>query len=352
VPARSFRLLAVCAGICALAVPAAAAGARTAAPPIALGVSVSDPGRSADLQSYVSSVGRRPAMVMWFQSFDEPLYYAGQLAAVHRLGAAPMVTWEPAHGPAPVPLQSIAAGAEDAYLRRAAAAATRWHGPLFVRFAAEMNVASSPWGPGTPGDTPADYVAAWRHVVSVFRQAGATNVRWVWSPNVDCGGRCPFAAYYPGDRWVDWVALDGYNYAAADDLPWMSFAQIFGPSYDRLEALTRKPLLIAETSSGEAGGDKAAWIRQSFLQTIPARLPNVRAVVWWQHDDPEADWRVNSSAPALAAFRGVAASPRYAGTAAALSDPTARPAAKTVARFQTCVARTKPSVSGCAPSRR
>ena len=125
-----------------------------------------------------------------------------------------------------------------------------------------MNLSDNTWGPGVNGNTPEEFVAAWRHVVSVFRAVGATNVLWVWSPNVDCGGQCPFDAFYPGDAWVDWVALDGYNYGPVDDVPWMSMAQIFGPSYDDLTALTTKPLMIAETASTEEGGDKAAWITE------------------------------------------------------------------------------------------
>ena len=73
-----------------------------------------------------------------------------------------------------------------------------------------MNGNWNSWGT-RPGNSSADYVAMWRHVVSIFRAAGASNVRWVWSPNIYASRSTttrPFAAYYPGNAWVDDVGLD------------------------------------------------------------------------------------------------------------------------------------------------
>ncbi len=85
-----------------------------------------------------------------------------------------------------------------------------------------------------------------------------------FAPNVNCDGQCPFSAYYPGDDWVDDVGLDGYNFAAVHDVSWMSFTQLFQQSYQQLTALTSKPVMITETASTEAGGNKAGWITQAF----------------------------------------------------------------------------------------
>jgi hypothetical protein len=196
-----------------------------------------------------------------------------------------------------------------------------------VRFAHEMNIqtAASPWGGAGAGNSPASFIAAWRHVVTVFRQAGATNVKWVWAPNTDCNGQCPFNAYYPGDAWVDYVGLDGYNFAAAHHIPWMSLASIFQSSYTTLTALSSKPVMFTETASAEGGGSKAAWIIQGFLHDIPTLFPRVMAIIWWQRVD-QADWRVNSSTASQAAWRQVVASPLYGGTAppaVTASDPVA-----------------------------
>ncbi|HZU60671.1 MAG TPA: glycosyl hydrolase [Solirubrobacteraceae bacterium] len=287
-------------------------------PPIAVGVNIaSAPDQLAPMQSYAQIAGAKPAIVMWYQAWSEPLYYSDQLANMKTFGGVPMITWDPVLASGGVPLADIVNGNYDSYIWASARQAAAWGSLMYIRFGHEMNLSGSPFGPGVNGNTPAEFVAAWRHVVTIFRLAGATNVEWVWSPNVNCGGQCPFTSFYPGDSWVDWVALDGYNYSTVDNMPWMTFSQIFGPSYTSLESLTSKPVMIGETASAEASGSKATWITQAFLQQIPASYPNVHAVVWFDRDK-ETDWRVNSSASSLTAWDQVVSSSLYRGTPATL----------------------------------
>ena len=141
----------------------------------------------------------------------------------------------------------------------------------------------------------------------IFREEGATNVQCIWSPNVAYSGSTPFGDLYPGDAYVDWVGLDGYNGGRALSQRWLSFSQIFMASYETLAAMGSKPMMITETASTELGGDKAAWIRQGLLNDIPSKFPRVHAVIWF-NENKETDWRVNSSPQSLAAYREVAAS--------------------------------------------
>lgn len=292
------------------------AAARAADPPaVSIGVNPTGSGPlGAAIDAYTAKAGAAPRMVMWYQSFSEPLFYGSQVQDVASRGQTPLITWAPELSDGSgVPLADIASGAHDDRIRAAAQLAASWGKPLLVRFAHEMNLSGSPYGPGRNGNVPAAFVAAWRHVVTVFRAERATNVRWVWTPNVDCGGGCPFESFYPGDDWVDWVGLDGYNYSSISGVPWMSLSQVFGSSYDAMERLTSKPLMIAETSSAEGGGDKAAWIRDAFENALPVRMPAVRAVIWFDRVK-ETDWRIDSSAASLAAYRAAVAAPRYAGS--------------------------------------
>ncbi len=118
-----------------------------------------------------------------------------------------MVTWEPSSlsdrsaDPRFAPRQ-IARGKLDRYLHESAAQVRSWGRPLMIRFAHEMNGSWVPWGAGVGGTRPRDQIAAWRHVVRIFRAEGASNARFVWSPNVDWGGH-PFEPMFPGDKWVD-----------------------------------------------------------------------------------------------------------------------------------------------------
>jgi hypothetical protein len=290
-----------------------ASGTTTAAAPIALGISGAD--TSSDpvgLNAYENVVGHAPADDMFFQDWSEPLYYTSQMSALKGAGITPIITWEPELSTGGIPLSQIAAGDYDGYITASAKLAVAWKGTVFIRFAHEMNLPGSLFGNGIPGQTPADYIAAWRHVVTIFRENGATNVQWVWSPNVNCNGQCPFTQFYPGNSYVNWVGLDGYNYGPSLGSPWTSLLNVFQGSYAAITALTSKPLMIAETASAEIGGSKAAWITQGFLTDIPTYLPRVRAVVWFNRVK-ETDWRVNSSATSLAAWKTVVSSPLYAG---------------------------------------
>jgi beta-mannanase len=272
----------------------------------------------AKIDQFTNKVGTSPKIVMWYESWSDTGFSAARMEAVTSRGGMPMMTWEPwnfrlGRDQSAYALRTIVRGDHDAYVRQWARDARAWGKPLYLRFAHEMNGNWYPWSPGVNGNTAAEYVAAWRHIHSIFQQEGATNVRWVWSPNVATGSSTPFAEVYPGDAYVDWVALDGYNWGTTQSWSnWQSLASVFGPSYDALVKMTNKPMMIAETASAEAGGDKAAWIRQGLLSDLPTRFPRVRAVIWFDLNK-ETDWRVNSSPTALAAYKEVATSPTYQG---------------------------------------
>lgn len=307
----------------AAALPTAAQATKPPAktPPITLGVNIDyAPDQLSALQSYAQVAGGvKPAIVMWYQAWSEPLYYSIQESNLKAFGGVPMITWDPILSTGGIPLSDIVAGKYDSYILASAQSAKAWGSLMYIRLAHEMNLTGSPFGPGKNGNTAAEYMAAWRHVVTIFRQAGATNVEWVWSPNVQCGGSCPFTSFYPGDQWVDWVGLDGYNYAGVDSVPWWTFSQVFGPSITTMKSLTTKPLMIAETASSNVGGSQADWITQAFLQQIPSLYPNIRAAVWFDRVK-ETDWRVNSTAASQAAWDAVVASPLYQGTSATLQS--------------------------------
>jgi hypothetical protein len=280
--------------------------------PIALGVFVGESDLAPRIDAFHRLTCSYPAIVMWYQGFDQRLYRWSQIRAVAARGETPEVTWDPVKNGSGIPLRALANGQYDNYLKASARLASAWKKPIMIRFAPEMNLRSSLWGPSINGNTPHAFVKAWEHVVHVFRAHGATNVRWIWSPDQDCNGRCPFTAYYPGDRWVDWVGLDGYNGGPALNEPWLSLARVLGDSYRVLARISAKPLMIAETACAPRGGDKAAWIRQAFLHTIPYTMPRVRAVTWF-NVKKETDWRVNSSQAALRAFRESIRSKFYNG---------------------------------------
>jgi Glycosyl hydrolase family 26 len=298
-------------GVCAplLLATGGPVGASAQAAPIQLGAYLS--GNSGELDDYASMVGRRPDILLLFRNLSGPLLYSSELSTLKAQGVTPMVTLEPYTSEGVASFSEIASGRYDEYFRREADQVRGLGITVLLRFAHEMNLLSSDWGPGKQGNTAANFVEAWRHIVTIFREEGAENVKWVWAPNIDYGGR-PFSQFFPGDEWVDYVGLDGYNWGATEGESWDTFSQLFASSYATITSLSTKPVIIAETGSSESGGDKAAWIEETFFRTIPERMPRVAAVVWF-NDAKERDWRVNSSQASLDAYRRVVASTLYGG---------------------------------------
>jgi Glycosyl hydrolase family 26 len=318
-------LLAVLAVLClAAAPPGPARGAGGAQRQIGFGAYIPNsyeyPGL---IDRYARLVGRRPVIVSRYPNWSTAPFTHHAMAAIWDRGAVPLVTWEPwTASEKGISLRAIAAGRYDGYARRSAREAIAWGRPILLRFAHEMNGGWYPWGTGH-GYSPATYVAAWRHLVRLFRSVGATNVQWVWSPNVDEQGGFPisvpllgsgpshpfpFEQFFPGDRWVDWVALDGFNWGKGGK--WQSFTEIFGNSYDAVIRMTSRPIIVAETASNEGPGDKGAWVASALEREIP-QFQRIRAVVWFDEPFNGVDARVDSSPGALAAFRSAIDSPRY-----------------------------------------
>jgi len=237
-------------------------------------------------------------------------------------GAIPVFSWSSqsipssTHEPA-FQLADIIDGRYDSYIRSFAVAAREWGHPFFLRFDWEMNGDWFPWSERTNGNGPGQYVAAWRHVHDIFTAVGATNATWVWCPYVDPGATLqPLSQLYPGNAYVDWTCLDGYNWGpdAKRAEPWRSFATLFRSSYRQITETIAptKPMLIAETASSEKGGSKAAWIEAMFA-ALPVQFPRVRGLIWFENVSEGMDWPIETSAASREAFAAGIDDPRYLG---------------------------------------
>jgi mannan endo-1,4-beta-mannosidase len=233
------------------------------------------------------------------------------LETVRRYGAIPVFSWNSTASPTTADqsqfsLGTLLEGRYDAYIRDFATKAKEWGKPFFLRFDWEMNGFWFPWSEGINGNTPGQYVAAWRHVHDIFEQVGATNATWVWCPNVDLyNSLTPLGSLYPGDRYVDWTALDGFNWGKRRGSPgWQSFNQVFHRTYHRIvkRVAPSKPMMLAEVASSDKGGSKAAWIKD-MLSKVRHRYRKIRAVVWYDVDDRGTNWPIERSKRAGNAFR-------------------------------------------------
>jgi hypothetical protein len=207
----------------------------------------------------------------------------------------------------------IAAGSQDAYITDWARAAKSWSHPFFLRFDWEMNLDQFGWGVGANGNAASDYVAMWRHVHGIFTRVGVTNVTWVWCPNIDpTSSFASLASLYPGDAYVDWTCLDGYN---GND-PWTSFTTLFASTYKLITGTIApsKPMIIGEVGSTESGGSKAQWIKHMF-SALPTKFPRIRGLLWFDAyasgPGGNYDWPIDTSSMSEAAFTAGIGSSAY-----------------------------------------
>jgi Glycosyl hydrolase family 26 len=251
------------------------------------------------------------------------------LENIRRHGAIPVLSWASESTPASVnqpafQLADVIGGRYDSFIRSFAYAAREWGHPFLLRFNWEMNGSWFPWSESVNGNRPGEYVTAWRHVHDIFTSVGATNATWSWCPNIDpAHSMQSLESLYPGDEYVDWTGLDGYNWGTNPTKPagWRTFDQLYSSTYREITGsiAPSKPMLIGEIGSSEDGGSKAAWISDT-LGRIPTDYPKIRALIWFDKLDGGMDWPIETSSAATAAFaNGVRASSYLGGSFAGLT---------------------------------
>ncbi len=265
----------------------------TASQPVRyLGVFEPDaPSSYAGVNQFAQAVGRRPNLVLYYRGWGQKFDKAFADAAVSH-GATTLVQMDPTH----ISLAKIAAGKYDAYLTSFADEVAAFGHPVIIGFAHEMNGYWYSWGYGH--SRPAVFIAAWRHIVTLFRHQGARSVKWLWDVNSSSRKTGPVRDWWPGSRYVTWVGINGYYY-----LPGENFANVFRPVLADIRRFTQDPVLIAETAVGPLAGQSRG---------IKDLLAGVRAghflgLVWFDRRSHgsiyQQNWRLEDNPVALAAFR-------------------------------------------------
>ncbi|MGE5602700.1 MAG: glycoside hydrolase family 26 protein [Nitrososphaerales archaeon] len=297
--------------------------ATPAISPIYWGVSMPGvPGELRTLSSWEQDVaGKGVSIVHWGHFWGLNGGYRAwsdsALDQVRAHGAIPMISWTPEDSdPSRWQLRKIIQGEHDAYIRQFATDARNWGHPFFLRIMHEMNGNwGYPWQEDTNGNGRGEFVRAWRHIVDIFHQVGVTNASYVWCPNIESpdSDTPAYSSLYPGDGYVDWTCLDGYNWGTNRPEGWATFDQVFSRSYrEILRVAPSKPVMIGEFGSAQEGGSKADWIASALAQ-IRTSYPQVRAVVYYNRLDRRRgmDWRIEPAAPDASAWRAGIADSYY-----------------------------------------
>ncbi len=245
------------------------------------------PASYAGVKDFTSATGVKPNLVLYYSGWGEP-FRARFATVVAEHGSVPLVQMDPTD----ISIAAIASGQYDGYLSAFAEAVRAYRHPVIVGFGHEMNGGWYSWG--HRNTSPKTFVAAWRHMVKLFREEGAKNVTWLWTVNIMHTNRdIPSPApWWPGNSYVNWVGIDGYYYS-----PSWKFVPLFGPTIAIVRELTHDPILISETAVAPMA-NQPAKIADLFAGI---RLYGLVGFVWFDSNH-NRDWQLTGPA-AMAAFR-------------------------------------------------
>jgi hypothetical protein len=244
------------------------------------------------VQQFANAVGRQPNLVSYYSGWGEAFHKVFAATAADH-GATTIVQMDPTD----ISLAQIAAGTYDYYLNSFADDVAAFGHRVVISFGHEMNGFWQTWG--YHHAPPAAFVAAWRHIVTLFRQHGAGNVTWLWQVNSSSSQTGPVRDWWPGSQYVNWIGVSGYYY-----VPGNKFDNVFTPVVSAIRKFSHAPLLIAETGVGPQAG-QSRGIKNLFAGL---RNEHYLGLVWFdQHSYggmyKGENWRLEDSPAALKAFR-------------------------------------------------
>ena len=264
------------------------------APATAAYLGVFEPGAPpgyAPVAGFTQAAGRQPNLLGYYSGWAAPFDTAfARMIQTH--GITPFVQIDPTDAS----VEQIAKGTYDDYLRSYADTVRAFGHAVVIGFGHEMNAPWYLWGFGHLA--PATFVAAWRHVVTLFRAEGADNVTWLWTLQADEAGTGPVASWWPGAQYVTWVGIDGYYYYPSD-----TFSKVFGKTITQVRAFTGKPILLSETAVGPGVDNEYSAIQNLFRGMAAYKT---LGLVWFdkaQHDGIyHQDWRLEDNQQAEISF--------------------------------------------------
>ena len=298
----------------ARAVPATPRPATVAPPAVPAGVYLGvDPnfqptvGEAAQLSQFEGLIGRRVAMASFYLAWDQAL--PPDMAQIAASGVLPLVSWHCD----PHSDQAIIAGTDDATIRAVAESYKSFGRPVLLRWFWEMNLPQVRFHQGCLGlnlplaTQQQDYVAAWRHIWTIFQQVGATNVAFVWCPSAAYGTekQHPSQPFYPGSAYVNWIGGDLYDRTGDP-----AFSAVFAPFYG-IYAGYGKPMLIGET--GAVGSSQAPWLNNA-MQSIQTTFKAVHGFLYVDANDIY-DYRLLPGSTGLAAYVAIGRSAYFSSYA-------------------------------------
>ncbi|GHP00222.1 hypothetical protein KSF_102690 [Reticulibacter mediterranei] len=250
-----------------------------------------------DLGTQFAIVGRTQDI---HDQFDTA--WANELATQH---ARPWITLQfGVFGPKQKPpldanLPAVINGLHDQRIRAWADAIRDYGKPVYITIFLHADRNWSLSSGVANGGIPQDVSAAWLHVQSVFRQAGAHNVAWVWAPADPLHDQ----VYAPPVAAIDAVLQSFINYPGTK---WGEPATVLR----NLTLRYPKKAIIVEASASGPASQKAAWL--TGLGQAINEFPQVYALLYHE-GGPELNasktqmkrWSLTSDSASLAAMQKI-----------------------------------------------
>jgi mannan endo-1,4-beta-mannosidase len=251
------------------------------------------------VDEFTRAAGKKPNLLLFYSGWAQP-FPVSMADSMYRHGITPLVQIDPSLAS----VSAIASGYDDEYLRQYADSVHEYGHAVVIGFGQEMNATWYSWG--YTRTSPATFVAAWRHIVTLFRQQGDDNVTWLWTIQADQASTGPIQTWWPGANYVTWVGIDGYYNRPSD-----TFTNVFVPTINQVRQFTPKPILLSETAVA-LQADQYTNILNLFNGIIQYQA---LGLVWFDKDksdqavslgDPanaHKDWRIEDSPQAEGALR-------------------------------------------------
>lgn len=261
---------------------------------------------TSDAVSFESLVGQTMNLQAVFTGWGSENTFPSEFGpTVRDKGKTLVVFWELTDGSSSLSqpnynYDSITSGEWDSYITQFASDAQKYGGQVILAPFHEMNGNWDPWGGTVNGNSPEKFISAWRYVRDLF--SSAANVKFAWDVNnesVPDTASNQIENYYPGDNYVDYPSVDGFNFGD----PWQSWGDVFSNALNHLIALSpNKPIYILSMACAQ-GSQKADWILTG-LGTEIKKYPQVAGWIWF-NENKEEDWRIDSDINSLNAFKSV-----------------------------------------------
>ncbi len=192
-------------------------------------------------------------------------------------------------------LDEIISGQNDEYIKQFAEASKDFNGKIIIAPLHEMNGNWNAWGGTVGNNTPEKVISAFQHMHDLF--IDAPNIKWAWVVNnvsVPDSPQNAITNYYPGNKYVDYVGIDGFNFGD----PWQSYSEIFSKPLQQVRQY-KKPIIIASIASAQGEG-KSIWIKDALLSM--QNDPDIVGFIWF-NENKEKNWLLSSDQKSLEEFK-------------------------------------------------